>query len=362
MKILQLVRDMKYYSGTPVQVVHATQAMALIGHDVRVCTMLKPHFSLDLEGCYTEALTDDLDGKDAKFCYFLQEAIRVCKEFEPDIIHAHYPHAMLVASTLKILLNIPFVITFHGYELASTKERWQYRAIRRAILEADCVICISRNLEADIQNHFEIKVSSNWAVIPDSYDERTFVPTRNRRQSGRTVITVSRLVPEKGIMTLVNAFSSVACEYPESVLWIVGEGAHEKELKERVHQLGQSDRMIFKGWASPREVAMLLQEADIFVIPSVKEALGTTLLEALGSGLAVIGSRSGGIPEILQQGGGLLIPPGNEEALRTALNVLLNDDELRIRLGRAAAKIASGYTREIMATRLLSAYSRVIAA
>jgi L-malate glycosyltransferase len=165
-----------------------------------------------------------------------------------------------------------------------------------------------------------------------------FAPAPRSRQADRplSVVVVAHLIPEKGVDVLLKAFAAI--EDREARLVVVGDGPELEALRGLAGRLGISHRTEFAGLRD--DVQIPLQSADVFVHPAIwAEAFGWTIAEAMACGCAVIASRSGGIPELVENGeSGLLVEPGSVEELTTALNRLLSSQGLRERLAQAARR------------------------
>ena len=172
------------------------------------------------------------------------------------------------------------------------------------------------------------------------FPPRSFEPASG--PAGAVVGAVSVLRPEKGIETLLDAFAAVRRSHPEARLRIIGDGPLRESLLQRSLGLfGDAGVGFFE--LSTNQVAERLHEIDIFVLPSLSEALSNSLMEALASGCAVVASRTGGNPELVQDGeNGLLFTPGDAADLAAKLNLLLEDSVVRRRLAEAGQTAVRG--------------------
>ena len=135
---------------------------------------------------------------------------------------------------------------------------------------------------------------------------------------------VARLEAEKGHRVLLEAWPLVLAAHPEAWLLIVGEGSERNSLEAQAGSLGISDRVVFTG--RREDVPAVTAALDVAVLPSYREAQGLSVLEAMALSRPVVASNVGGIPEMIEDGvSGLLVPPGNREALAGAINRLLSD-------------------------------------
>ena len=162
--------------------------------------------------------------------------------------------------------------------------------------------------------------------------------------------------PEKGVDTLLEAFAQIAGTFPRAGLLLVGGGPLEKQLKARAAALGLADRVCFAGPVT--DVLPSLHRMDIFVLPSLSEALSNSLLEAMATGVASVASDVGGNPELIQPDStGYLFQPGNVSDLAERLALLSGDDALRERLSRAARlSVARTFSRAASLATLSDIY------
>jgi glycosyltransferase involved in cell wall biosynthesis len=172
------------------------------------------------------------------------------------------------------------------------------------------------------------------------------------------ILFVGRLAPQKGISTFVAA-ARLLDDQSAQVL-IVGDGPERKALEREARRLGVGDRMRFLGFFAHERLPAALAHADLLVLPSVYEELGTVLLEAMWAGLPIVASRTGGIPDVIEDGvNGMFVPPGDPEALARAIDRVLADHDLARRLSEGAQERAKDYDWEVLAERVLRVYQGV---
>jgi glycosyltransferase involved in cell wall biosynthesis len=150
------------------------------------------------------------------------------------------------------------------------------------------------------------------------------------------VVSLGRLVPEKGQAVLVGAIARLREQGRDVRCVIAGAGPLEDDLRALCGELGVADLVELPGAVPPAGVPALLENASVFCLPSLAEGLPVVLMEAMASGLPVVATRVMGIPELVEDGStGLLVPPGREADLAAALLRVLDDEELTARLVRA---------------------------
>ena len=183
------------------------------------------------------------------------------------------------------------------------------------------------------------------SVITNGVSPTMFHPAPGDHTHERLrLLSVARLVNRKGLQDLIRAMAHPrlsACE-----LKIVGEGRLQSGLKALARRSGVTDRVDFAGRLHGDSLARCYRRADCFVLPSLAESFSMALLEAMASGLPVVAARTGGIPEIVEDGvNGRLVTPGNAEALAEGLAWMLESKKRRQRIGRAnREKVCAGYS------------------
>jgi len=158
------------------------------------------------------------------------------------------------------------------------------------------------------------------------------------RRTTKVVGTVASLTPIKGHRFLIEAAKNIIEEYPDVRFVFVGDGSLGKDLKKQVASLGLEENFVFLGDVG--EVGDVLSGFSVFVLPSISEGHPVSILEAMASGLPVVASNVGGIPEIVEDGvSGFLVPPKNPEKLASAINRLLGDRRLSKKIGLRGREI-----------------------
>jgi glycosyltransferase involved in cell wall biosynthesis len=170
------------------------------------------------------------------------------------------------------------------------------------------------------------------------------------------LVNVGALVGHKGQKFLIDAMPMVLREVPEAHLVIFGEGELRAPLEKQIKQLNLSKRVLLPGFRE--DVLSLMKTADLFVMSSVTEGLGSAVLDAMAMGHAVVGTRAGGIPEAVVPGEtGLLVEPSDSKALATAIVKLLKDDALRKQYGEAGrARVAEQFGVDRLVEGTLEVY------
>ncbi len=291
---------------------------------------------------------------------------KIIKQWKPAIVHAHDPHAVSMAS-LALSFGAPEPrpktiasrrVDFHLQSHAFSQ--WKYRqmdgfiAASRAIkniliqdgIPAGRIEVVHDGIDVDkIQHRPAIDLHAEY-WLPHG------VPV---------IVNVGALVGHKGQKHLIDAMPLVLREVPDAHLVIFGEGELRAPLERQIKQLSLGKRVLLPGFRE--DVMSLMKSADLFVMSSVTEGLGSAVLDAMAMGHAVVGTTAGGIPEaVVPDETGLLVEPGDHKALAAAVARLLKDQELRKQFGEAGrARVTEHFGVDRLVDGTLEAYRRIAA-
>lgn len=264
---------------------------------------------------------------------------------EPSLIHAHFGPDAVLAMPLARKLRVPLIVTFHGYD-ATTRDdyarisflRHRLYLARRAALQrsAALVIAVSHFIRDRVlaQGFPAERVVVHYTGVD-------LVRFRGDPAAPRepVVLFAGRLVEGKGGSHLIRAVAAIRGRHPRLRLVLLGDGPERAALERLAVTLNIAAE--FLGMRPAEEVEAWLRRAAVFSVPSVtgwggqQEGFGIVFAEAQACGVPVVSYEVGGIPEAVAHGkGGLLVPEGDWRALAAALDRLLSDDQLRVRLGR----------------------------
>ncbi|MGZ4461983.1 MAG: glycosyltransferase family 4 protein [Gaiellaceae bacterium] len=294
---------------------------------------------------------------DADPVAFVRLLGRLLRE-RPLLVHAHLVHADVYALVAGALARVPVrVSTKHGFN--AFRDSRVFGRLDRAVGRlAKTQIAISRGL-ARYLSESEGFDESSFRVVHYGIDRG---PEPGPAGRAPRILCVGRLVPIKGHEVLLRAFAQLRRELPEAELALAGEGSLEPSLRALASDLGVADGVTFLGRVSPVQPA--LESALLVAVPSLGEGFGMVALEAQERARAVVASSVGGLPEIVEDGvTGILVPPGDSEALAAALATLIRDAELARRMGAAGRMRAlSLFGQEQCAERTDEIYREALAA
>jgi glycosyltransferase involved in cell wall biosynthesis len=259
------------------------------------------------------------------------------RSVRPDLIHAHIwnPVACKFAFLAALRWRIPLIITEHDpFELSGYKKLYKKIALKipRKIIT---VSHANRQLMARLYPRMEnkiITVHNGIEAVSKKLSELEINSIKkNVFQAGaqtRIIFSAGTLHQRKGYKYLISAFQKIAGKFDNIKLVIAGSGPEENHLRQLIKNLNLEKKVVLLG--QRKDVDLLMQASDLFVLPSLKEAFGLVILEAMQNGLPVIASGVGGIPEIISNEQlGILVKPANKNELIKAITKVLSKDEFR---------------------------------
>jgi glycosyltransferase involved in cell wall biosynthesis len=294
---------------------------------------------------------------------------RLVRDLRPDLLHAlHLTSYGFLAAFCDVH---PTLVSVWGTDVleAPSLSPLHYFITRHALRRADHITATGLRLAETAARY--APAGKPVTVVPYGVDLRQFQPEAKRSRpepaegtSDEVVIgAVARLSKEKGLHYLLEAFAAVAGSHPEARLLLAGEGPERGRLERLAARLGLGERVRFLGEAPHEQVPAVLQELDVFAMPSTWEGFGVAALEAEAMEVPVVASNIHGIPDVVVDGEtGLLVPPRDPQALATALERLASDAGLRRRLGQAGrAFVAEHYSWEENTAQMEALYGAAVA-
>ncbi len=367
-RILHVVTAFPRYEGDVIApwLVELLQRLKAAGHDVEVfCSAYRGGGGREYAGIpvlrfrYFPARWEDLTHDEAapdrmrrSWRYAVMPAFyvaggmlaiwRLGRRRRYDVVHVHWPmpHAVFGAIA-RATCGARLVTLWYGVELRWVQASlpWLRWLVRWALKTSDQVVAISSYTASEIGrvSNVPVRVIPYTVGIPDAPPPAPVA----RHDDGFRILFVGRLVERKGVAQLIEAVRQLSPAL-EARLDVIGDGPERSRLEALVREGGLGERVALRGRVSAEELRAAYEAADVLALPSIldsrsdTEGLGVVLLEAMSYGVPVIGSRVGGIPDIIVDGEtGLLVPPGDATVLARTLERLATDAQLRARLGRA---------------------------
>lgn len=319
--------------------------LELISHHIQFHEVTVPDYPLFKYQPYELALSSKL--------------VDMVKLYEIDLLHVHYaiPHAYAGYMAKKMLqeegIFIPMVTTLHGTDITLVGNHPFYKtAVTFSINQSDVVTSVSQSLKDDTLRLFDIKKDID--VVPNFIDlskfNKEFTDCQRdlmANEDERIITHISNLRPVKRITDIIEIFDRVQKEI-KSKLILIGDGPEKAKAKAMCREKGIIDQVLFLGNSS--EIDKILCFSDLFLLPSEKESFGLAALEAMASGVPVISTNTGGLPEVNEHGvSGYLSDVGDIEDMASKAISILKSDETLNKFKEQARNVATKFeTRHIV--------------
>ncbi len=284
--------------------------------------------------------------------YFAEAGLLAAHLRRVDARHLHNHIAEAAGSVAMLaahMVAIPFSFTLHGPGIFMAPAYWRLDA---KIARASFVACISNFARAQAMLLAPPEQWDKLHIVHCGVDPARYRPTGRRR--GKRLLFVGRLAAVKGVAVLFEALKSLREHHPDLTLTLIGDGPERPALEGLANNHGLSGIVTFLGYRSQDDVAAALGAHDLFVLPSFAEGVPVVLMEAMAAHLPVIATQVGGVSELVEHGrSGLLVAPGDVQALADALETLLEDPDLGAKMGAVGAeKVAGEFDSTTEAARL----------
>lgn len=294
--------------------------------------------------------------------YDVEDFAARVQAFRPDLVHAHFAtRPTEAARTLARGAGVPFSFTAHGYDVFSRPPA----DLRARAESAGAVITVSQANADYIVSTFGVD-RTRIDVIPCGVDTSVFLPSAALLappSDTPLILSVARLHPAKNLPLLFAALARLRDDSVRFDAVVVGEGKARGEVEEALRALALTDRVKLVGLCTQVEVRAWWQRASIAVLSSDREGFPVSLMEAAACGVPAVATAVGGVAELVDDGvTGLLVPPGEVDAMAAALLWLLTDPALRRSMSRAArARAEARFSLQHQVDRLLDRWERMVA-
>jgi glycosyltransferase involved in cell wall biosynthesis len=255
------------------------------------------------------------------------------KQLQPDVILNYwlYPEGFAALRAGR-KLGIPVIVGSIGSDLRRIQDAVTRRLVRQTVSEADAVLTVSEDLR---RTAIELGARpGKVTTILNGCDTSVFHPADRREMrhklgcdaAGKLILFVGSLLESKGLGELLDAFAALASSRSDTRLVLIGEGGYRPILEQKAKACGAMDRVSVLGRQSSATVADWMRAADLFCLPSYSEGCPNVIVEALASGLPIVATDVGGIPELVAPQCGILVEPRQAGTLRAALDAALARD------------------------------------
>jgi glycosyltransferase involved in cell wall biosynthesis len=301
----------------------------------------------------------------------LVRLVSLIRRYRPDIIHTHLSKAGLLGRIAAMLASpAPRVHTFHGTifggYFGGRASQTFLTAERLLARRTDRIVALSRLQEQELLDH-RVGTADRIRIVPLGLDLGRFGTTDRESARARLgipngivmILAIGRLVPIKRLDRLVRAFSAVVEQHPEARLYIVGGGSERAPLERLVRAFGLESVVVFAGWSS--DGPDWYAAADLVALTSDREGTPLALIEAAAAARAVVATDAGAVADIVIDGQtGFVVPLDRDDILEERLAMVVQDADLRRRLGESGPARATAWTADRLVDDLDRLYREVL--
>lgn len=291
---------------------------------------------------------------------------RLLQEQQPLILHTWMFHANIPGRVLGRIAGIPVIIS--SIRTMGQEGIFRHRSDRFTAALSDRIVCVSENVAKYAEQTIHLP-PEKLVVVPNGVDPNDYrslpskAEARNLSQlpdSALIIGAIGRMHRVKGLSILLRAFAQLAELHRTVHLLFVGEGPDRQLLIDQAQDFGLNSKVTFL--AFQKDIPKLLPALDLFVSASLHEGMPNAILEAMAAGLPVVATDVGGTPEVVQDGQtGFLVPPGEYEALAISICKLLEDPDLRCRMGKEGKeRVAKNFSIEQMTQQFEQLYEQLL--
>jgi glycogen(starch) synthase len=266
-----------------------------------------------------------------------KEVVKLKHDFAPDLVHLHGvgPSTLFCLESSKVH-PVPLLVTLTGMRFEEQCGLQLFERILRlsdwVTVKSEAILSRARHLVPSIGPRSSVVYRGRRDPLPELRSPPTVLPR---------IVCVGRMAKVKGFDLALSAFAIIAKHFPKVEMVIAGDGPERSSLEQHAKSLGLAEQVKWVGWVAPEEIPALLATSQAVLIPSRSEGLPRVAVEAALMARPVVGTRVGGIPEVVvHQRTGLLVEPENERALADAIIFLLTHQEEGVSMGHSARRLA----------------------
>ncbi len=292
---------------------------------------------------------------------FYQKVRRKVIEIDPEVLHIQNILWGWMGASINKSHSIPYVVNAHGEDIYR-EHKLKGPAIRNGVKRAGAVVALNQAMKERIESFCQTRVF----VVPNGvYFERFEHPQLKRKDIGmgedaKLIAFVGGLRPVKGVQYLLQAMPAISEKNEDAICLIIGDGSERARLQEMAKTLGVGGKVIFLGKVDNQMVAELLCLSDVFVLPSLSEGFALVVLEAMAAGLPLVCTRVRGMPDlVVDDRNGFLVELGDSQQIADRVNLLLESESTRKRMGDQNRLEARNYSWDRVAERFEEIYESI---
>lgn len=353
MKILQVIPYF-CFGGAETMCENLTYALKNMGHEVTVVSLYQEQtpISRRMEEAGVKLL--HLDKKLGLDVSMVAKLAKIMKDVRPDVVHTHLDVIKYAVAAAQLSGIKKCVHTVHNVADQEAEGRIQ-KFVNTLYFKLgwSTPVALSPEVRRTILEFYGLP-ENKVPVVYNGVDLSRCIPKENYAAENMALLHIGRFNHQKNHKGLLEAFQKILAKFPNARLNLLGDGELMEETKAYAEALGIAGNVHFLG--SQSNVYPYLNQADLFLLPSTFEGMPMTIIEAMGTGLPIVASKVGGVPDMLQNGeSGLLVSCDPEETAQAVLTLMENPD-LREKLGRNARKDSVRFSAAFMAEQYTKIY------
>lgn len=355
MKIMQVIPYF-CFGGAETMCENLCYAQKALGHDVVAVSLYNEHTPIAqrMEAAGIRILY--LDKKLGMDVSMVPKLARIMQQEKPDVVHTHLDVIKYAVAAAKLCGVKTCVHTVHN--VAEKEAEGLSQKINRVYYKLGWSkpVALSPEVQRTICQIYGLPENC-VPVVYNGIDLGKCIPKQKYTNTGSIeFLHIGRFNEQKNHAGLLHAFRMLLERIPDCKLCLIGDGELRPEMEQLVEKLGIQNAVVFQG--SQSNVHPFLNQADAFLLPSNYEGMPMTIIEAMATGLPIVATRVGGVPDMVEDGISALLVPCEEEAVCAACERLATDATLREKLGKAAKDRSPMFSASQMATRYCELYTQ----
>lgn len=356
MKIVQVIPEFSM-GGAETMCENLTLALLRQGHDVTAVSLYHTETPITERLIFHNVRVLFFEKKlgfDVRLIFQLAEFF---KKEKPDVVHTHlYTMKYVIPATVLAGVKTRVHTVHNVAEKEATPQNQKLNSFFYHFFHVTAV-ALSEEVKKSIENVYRIP-GQKIPIVFNGIDLSKCVVKQNYEISNNSprILHIGRFSEQKNHVGLLTAFQKVLEAYPDAILELVGDGELRPEMEQLVVRLGIENNVHFLGLQSV--VSQFLHDADIFILPSNYEGVPMTLIEAMGTGLPIIATCVGGVPDMLADGVSALLIRNDTDEIAESMKTLIGNEKMRRQLGYEARNRSVVFSSEIMAQKYIEIYAK----
>jgi glycosyltransferase involved in cell wall biosynthesis len=349
----------KWLAGTEIATYNLAEHLAKRGHEIHVITSHDdglPNFEKE-NGFYIHRIAWPKIRIIGVLLFWLQIFLKI-RTIKPDIVQAQDLSMGISADLSRKILKIPHIVWGRGSDVY-LPGRFTKITSKPILHNADAVLALTEDMRQKMKGIVDREIF----VVPNGINLEQFTdrsPIIVREKGQKNILFVGRLHPVKGVQYLIRAMKRVLEEIPDGMLILVGDGEERGNLEALSVQLGVQKSVQFVGVVPHEKVHSYMQQADVFVLPSLSEGFPGVILEAMACGLPVVVTRVGGIPDIIENGvNGYIAETKSPDEIAEKILILLQNDQLKEKISIKNKEKVKEYKWDNIVFELENIYKKI---